>query len=502
MMTRFAKVSASLLLALPAAIGAADLRKSSSLRRQTRADGTNHEGVLEHESGRSLGKPEWKSYIVTFAEDDGEEDRAAKAQGLAKAHGGSTTRVYGKVLNGAVMQLTPKMKDIMLKKKEIAAIEDDIEVEATANSWGLDRIDQCGTTLDGVSFTKLVATDVKVYVIDTGIDYLHADFDGMIDPTSSCHKSEVWNNPIRSLEPKNSHGTHVASTICGKVYGVANCGELCSVQVLGTSGSGKSSAVIAGLDHAVADCQPNEKCVANMSLKGDFSEAENAAVANAMASGLVVVVAAGNSENDACVYSPASAPEAITVGATDQNDDLADFTNYGDCVDIYAPGVDILAADYSTDAEAETKSGTSMSAPHVAGLAAAHLHNGVLPVDVRDALRADATYMNVDCAHPGTGIATIGGGLECSVTNPNCSGPPPSTTTTATTTATTTTATTTTTTTSSSIVPPGPGTCAATGDSCRNNCERYTGCNNAEDADCCCCPGLSCKGGGQLKTCS
>lgn len=158
------------------------------------------------------------------------------------------------------------------------------------------------------------------------------------------------------------YSTHVGSTACGVTYGVAENCELCSVKVLSDSGSGSYSGVIAGIDHVISDCN-GSLCVANMSLGGGKTTSLNTAVANAVAAGIVMVVAAGNDYSDACNYSPASESSAVTVGSITESDTFSGFTNYGNCVDVYAPGSLITAAWVGSDSATNTISGTSMASP-------------------------------------------------------------------------------------------------------------------------------------------
>jgi serine protease len=216
------------------------------------------------------------------------------------------------------------------------------------------------------------ATGVKVYILDTGIQKDNVDFTtplDMIDDTSNCHVDTSGDNGS-PFNDGNGHGTHVASTTCGNKYGVASNCNLCAVKVLRSSGSGTTSGVIAGIDHAAANCN-GARCVANMSLGGGFSSSLNNAVANAVAAGVTMVVAAGNDNQDACNYSPASEPSAITVGSTTSTDARSSFSNKGaQCLDVFAPGSGITAAWIGSNTATNTISGTSMASPHVAGIAA------------------------------------------------------------------------------------------------------------------------------------
>ena len=230
-------------------------------------------------------------------------------------------------------------------------------------SWGLDRIDATDTPLNDSYKYFSTGNSSYVYVIDTGIYSGHADFAGRV--TSGYSAISDGNGS----EDCNGHGTHVAGTIAGSTYGVAKSTRVVAVRVLDCAGSGYSSSVVAGINW-VTQSHPGGAGIINLSLGGSANTAIDSAVADATAAGLTVVVAAGNSSADACSSSPARAPSALTIGAIDRADAQAAYSNFGSCVDLWAPGTNITSAWIGSSSATRTISGTSMASPHVAGLAA------------------------------------------------------------------------------------------------------------------------------------
>ena len=251
---------------------------------------------------------------------------------------------------------------------------------------------------------------MKAYIIDTGIRSTHSDFGGRA--TSGYDAIDGG-----SADDCNGHGTHVAGTVGGTTYGVAKGVSLVAVRVLDCGGSGTTSGVIAGVNWVTSNHGAGQPAVANMSLGGGASSALDTAVSNSIADGVTYALAAGNSNANACNSSPARTPNAITVGATTSSDARASFSNYGTCVDIFAPGSSITSAWYTSNTATNTISGTSMASPHVAGAAAVYLeaNPSATPAQVASALIAAATTGKV--TSPGTGspnrllyIAPPGGG--------------------------------------------------------------------------------------------
>jgi aqualysin 1 len=249
--------------------------------------------------------------------------------------------------------------------------------------WGLDRIGQRNLPLNaGYSYTTTGA-GVNVYVIDTGIRRTHAQFGGRAFAGFDAFGGNT--------NDCNGHGTHVAGTIGGSTFGVAKGVRLFAVRVLSCSGSGSTSGVIAGVDWVTAN--HIDPAVANMSLGGGMSTALDTAVRNSIGAGVTYSIAAGNSDTNASNSSPARVAEAITVGATTRNDVRSSFSNFGSVVDIFAPGSSIQSAWITSDTASATLSGTSMAAPHVAGVAARFKQSNpsASPATVRNEIVNQAT---------------------------------------------------------------------------------------------------------------
>ncbi|KAI5803340.1 secreted serine protease [Peziza echinospora] len=254
--------------------------------------------------------------------------------------------------------------DVVEEDKVVVAYE---KLKQTNAPWGLGRLSsKAGHVPSAYTFDDSAGRGVNVYVLDTGINTAHVDFGGR----ARWGKNVADNNDADN----QGHGTHVSGTIGGSTYGVAKKANLIAVKVLGDDGSGSTSKLLSGIEWALADSQSHGnsplKSVVNMSLGGSYSSAINRAVEAATRNGLTFVVAAGNDGVDASGYSPASSPHAITVGATKLGDARASYSNYGNFVDVFAPGDKILSTYKGGPRAVHELSGTSMASPHVAGLAA------------------------------------------------------------------------------------------------------------------------------------
>jgi subtilisin family serine protease len=328
-------------------------------------------------------------HIVVLEQDVGQPGEVARQH--SRRHAAEVRFVYRHAVNGYAAEIPPSELAELRRDPRVRLVEADGRVSASTTqsgaTWGLDRIDQRSLPLSGTFSYANTGSGVRAYIVDTGIRLSHSEFAGR-----AVNGYDAVENDY-SAGDCNGHGTHVAGTTGGSSYGVAKQSTLVAVRVLDCSGSGTYSGVIAGVDWVTADHLAGQPAVANMSLGGGVSSALEMAVKNSVADGVTYAVAAGNDSRDACRFSPARVPEAITVSATANSDSKPSWANYGSCVDLFAPGVGIRSAWHTGDTATSTISGTSMATPHAAGVAALYLESNATaaPQQVRDALYADAT---------------------------------------------------------------------------------------------------------------
>ncbi len=285
--------------------------------------------------------------------------------------GESPEHVYTQAIDGVAVSLTPaEVSAIQAENPQAQIVLDSIvTIDATRSgaTWGISALDQATAPADSsYTYPDSAGTGVDVFVIDTGVANRPADFGGTLDTTRARDFTGLG-----TWVDCNGHGTHVAGTVASNVYGVASKATIIPVRVLDCNGSGLMSNVLAGINYAISSKTPGKTAVLNMSLGGGFAAFLNNAVDAAVDAGIVSVVAAGNSAVDACGASPASAPKALTVGALSNNLNPASFSNFGSCVDLYAPGAGITSLWLGTGTA--TISGTSMASPHAAGVAALYI---------------------------------------------------------------------------------------------------------------------------------
>ena len=392
------KKSLALLVAL-----LATLALMPALAQQDRAgDGSLRSTAKFHRKGaRAIPN----QYIVVLDQDAGGKQgefaaAVRETDSLLSGLGRKADQVFAHAINGFSVQMTEQEALALSEDPRVAFVEEDQIMEALVTQsnppWGLDRIGQRDLPLNSSYGYTATGSGVNVYIIDTGIRRTHtqfggraligADFIGDGQNTNDC----------------NGHGTHVAGTVGGSTYGVAKSVRLYAVRVLSCSGSGSNSGVIAGVNWVTSN--RINPAVANMSLGGGVSSALDTAVRNSIASGVTYAIAAGNSNTNAANSSPARVAEAITVGSSTSSDARSSFSNFGSVVDIFAPGSSILSAWRTSDTATATLSGTSMAAPHVAGVAARIKQNnpGASPATVRNEIVNTATLNHLSGLPSGT----------------------------------------------------------------------------------------------------
>jgi subtilisin family serine protease len=355
-------------------------------------------------AGTAVAAPATDTYIVSLAPGSAP---SSIAQLASTRLGGQIDHVYTAALSGFAVTLPTTVAAQLASLPGVATVERDAPIHLSttqsAATWGLDRIDQRAQPLSSTYSYTATGAGVTAYIIDTGIAFGHGDFGGRAVSGYDAIDGGT-------ADDCNGHGTHVSGTVGGATYGVAKSVRLVAVRVLDCNGGGTASGVIAGIDWITANHAAGAPAVANMSLGGTASSSLDQAVQRAINDGVTFAVAAGNGNasgvpQNACTISPARVAAALTVGATDRTDAPATFSNYGSCVDLFAPGVGITSDWYTSPTATNTISGTSMATPHVTGVAALYLQthptaspatvgSAVLGLTTKDAVTSSNTANN------------------------------------------------------------------------------------------------------------